>query len=312
MPRVAKSGVVRPFDRDNGIMIAQKGMCPMDGNYGTSSRNRPYAATTPYLRDIRLLLIDNLFDQGLEIWDFNFRIADDVYETLRDDSEKILPDDIYDAIYGDNSPTRIGDILEYVNAFTGTAVHIDATTNTIIAVYPNRDMEELELSKYFPYICGTKPVPEGMTLIVKCCAGVIKGSGSACGTPSLPDPNDPENSEPKDGLGKLDWKSIVSKKGETRQDHIDRHGTPDPDRETHGVFNGDPKTMVDEAWANRGGIKPLDDGMGGQIYNIPYPNAGYESGFIHTGEVMNFITIVVMDGTSQLISAFPSFGNFSR
>lgn len=38
--------------------------------------------------------------------------------------------------------------------------------------------------------------------------------------------------------GSLDWDAIVSKKGETRIQHISRHSVPNNMRETHGVFNG--------------------------------------------------------------------------
>lgn len=46
--------------------------------------------------------------------------------------------------------------------------------------------------------------------------------------------------------GKLNWDAIVSKKGETRVDHINRHAVPNNSRETHGVFNGNPIDMVNE------------------------------------------------------------------
>ena len=74
---------------------------------------------------------------------------------------------------------------------------------------------------------------------------------------------------------KLNWDAIVSKKGETRVDHINRHAVPNNTRETHGVFNGNPMDMVDEAWEQRYLVEPISDGMGGTIYNIPYKNAGY-------------------------------------
>ena len=47
--------------------------------------------------------------------------------------------------------------------------------------------------------------------------------------------------------GKLNWDAIVSKKGETRVDHINRHAVPNNSRETHGVFNGNPIDMVNDA-----------------------------------------------------------------
>ncbi len=115
-----------------------------------------------------------------------------------------------------------------------------------------------------------------------------------------------------DMLGDLDWDAIVSNKGETRIAHIQRHMSPNSARKTHGVFNGNAEEMVNSAWKNRHGIQPIDDGMGGSIYNIPYTNAGYESGTENTGEVLNFITIITKRGTNQLFAAFPSNGTYSR
>ncbi len=114
-----------------------------------------------------------------------------------------------------------------------------------------------------------------------------------------------------DGISNsLDWDAIVSKKGETRIDHINRHSVPRPDRQTHGVFNENPVTAVNNAWNLRNTVTPIDDGMGGYIYNIPYQNAGYESGFLNTGTRMDYITIVTKKNTNELIAAFPSFGNY--
>ena len=110
--------------------------------------------------------------------------------------------------------------------------------------------------------------------------------------------------------GKLDWDSVVSKKGETRLDHINRHSTPNSSRATHGVFNGDSQNVVNQAWNNRGRVDPIKDGMGGEIYNIPMKNAGYESGYNNTGVAMDYVTIIVKEGTSEVIAAFPSCGNY--
>ena len=38
----------------------------------------------------------------------------------------------------------------------------------------------------------------------------------------------------------LDWDTIVSRKGETRTEHIFRHTIPNSNRKSHGVFNGNP------------------------------------------------------------------------
>ena len=111
---------------------------------------------------------------------------------------------------------------------------------------------------------------------------------------------------------KLNWDAIVSKKGETRVDHINRHAVPNNSRETHGVFNGNPIDMVNDAWEQRHLVEPISDGMGGTIYNIPYKNAGYESGYINTSAQMDYITIVTLDESTDLITAFPSFGDYHK
>ncbi|MPM50442.1 hypothetical protein SDC9_97181 [bioreactor metagenome] len=112
--------------------------------------------------------------------------------------------------------------------------------------------------------------------------------------------------------GDLNWDKVVSKKGETRIDHVNRHSTPNPQRTTHGVFNGNPQDIINQAWKNKGNVVPIDDGMGGKIYNIPYKNAGYESGSINAGAKMDYITIIVVDGTNDVIAAFPSFGDYVK
>lgn len=108
----------------------------------------------------------------------------------------------------------------------------------------------------------------------------------------------------------LDWNTIVSKNGENRTDHILRHAIPNSNRKSHGVFNGNPITMVNTAWEYKHLISPFSDGMGGTIYNIPYENAGYESGYINTGDTLDYITIITMENSSALITAFPSLGNY--
>jgi hypothetical protein len=113
-----------------------------------------------------------------------------------------------------------------------------------------------------------------------------------------------------DGLGNLDWDAIVSKKGETRIDHINRHAFPKPERASHGVFYNNPVDEVNKAWAKRGTVTPIDDTMGGYIYNIPVENVAYESGTTNTGKIMNYVTIVTKKDTNELFAAFPSFGDY--
>ena len=110
----------------------------------------------------------------------------------------------------------------------------------------------------------------------------------------------------------LDWIAIVSKKGENRVEHILRHTIPNGNRRSHGVFNGNPITMVNTAWAHRQLISPSSDGMGGTIYNIPYKNAGYESGWGENRGTLNYITIITRENSLALITAFPSLGDYQN
>ncbi len=112
-------------------------------------------------------------------------------------------------------------------------------------------------------------------------------------------------------IEQLDW-SNVSNKGETAIEHINRHGTPNYQRANHGVFYGDPQSMVKNAWANRQGVIPISDGMGGNIYNIPYKRAGYQSGYVNFGQQMDYITIITKENSSLVWSAFPSFGGYGN
>lgn len=104
--------------------------------------------------------------------------------------------------------------------------------------------------------------------------------------------------------------SVVSKKGETRVDHINKHGVDNLGRDTHTVFNNDPITTTNKAWTNKSNVSPIDDGMGGQIYNIPYKNAGFEGGVKGSGANLDYVTIVVEKGTNNIITAFPSSGTY--
>ena len=112
-----------------------------------------------------------------------------------------------------------------------------------------------------------------------------------------------------DGLGNLDWTN-TNRRGQTALEHVQRHGEPNYQREMHGVFRGDVQAIIEDAWSNRANAEVISDGMGGTIYNIPYQNAGYNTGYVNFGQQMNYVTIVVQDGTSTVWTAFPSFGDY--
>ena len=152
---------------------------------------------------------------------------------------------------------------------------------------------------------------ESWDMVEKAFRGVVVGVNAAVAADYYGNVGKVETSYGKSS-GKLNWDAIVSKKGETRVDHINRHAVSNNSRETHGVFNGNPIDMVNDAWEQRHLVEPISDGMGGTIYNIPYKNAGYESGYINTGAQMDYITIVTLDESTDLIMAFPSFGDYHK
>ncbi len=108
------------------------------------------------------------------------------------------------------------------------------------------------------------------------------------------------------GTGKLDW-SIVSKKGETRLEHVAKHEVNDLTKPSHGVFYGDSANVTNNAWANRGSIKPITDN-GVDIYHIPYGNAGYAGGYGGQLQNLNHVTVMTQEGTNKLITAYPGMG----
>ena len=110
---------------------------------------------------------------------------------------------------------------------------------------------------------------------------------------------------------KLNWDAIVSKKGETEGLSILSDIRFKIIVETHSVFNRNPIDMVNDAWEQRHLVEPISDGMGGTIYNIPYKNAGYESGYINTGAQMDYITIVTLDESTDLINRISVFWRLS-
>jgi RHS repeat-associated protein len=107
-----------------------------------------------------------------------------------------------------------------------------------------------------------------------------------------------------DAFKTLDWGSYV-RKGEKREEHVMLHATDNLDKSLHGIFNGDPIQMTNDAWANKGNIEPILD-RGDDVYYIPYENAGIEGGARGSGETLNYIKVVTVTGTNKIITAYPS------
>ena len=76
-------------------------------------------------------------------------------------------------------------------------------------------------------------------------------------------------------------------------------------KENHGVFIGDPVSVTNFAWINKGDIKPvLQSGV--DVYVIPYERAGISGGYAGQGSILNNVTIITKRGTNKIITAFPS------
>jgi hypothetical protein len=106
----------------------------------------------------------------------------------------------------------------------------------------------------------------------------------------------------------LDWNAVVPKKGayigESRVDHVRRHNVNDLGKPSHGIFNGDGVAITNRAWtvAQIMGLKP--DSNGELI--VPYKNAGMTGGYLNNNpQQLNSVKIVVVPGTSKIITAYP-------
>lgn len=122
----------------------------------------------------------------------------------------------------------------------------------------------------------------------------------------------PDNTNTSKSRPDLDWEH-TNKKGQTRAEHVQRHAEAQPTRDQHGVFFGDPVKTVNSAWQSSGNVVPIPDGTGGYIYNIPYPNAGFESGYLNSGVIYDYVTIVIVEenGVPYPATAFPSDGTYT-
>ena len=100
-----------------------------------------------------------------------------------------------------------------------------------------------------------------------------------------------------DGLGALDWTSVVHKKGENSIAHVMDHSGPSllkPNKKVHTIFKKHPIRTTNKAWKKQSMIPPSDG-----VYIIPMKGAGT------LGE--NAVKIVVVPGTNKLVTAFPIF-----
>ena len=87
----------------------------------------------------------------------------------------------------------------------------------------------------------------------------------------------------------LDFSRV--KNGKTAAEHINLHSKDDLSRPYHGVFNNDPVDVTSKAWASKGKIG-FDKEPTGDIYYIPYKNAGWEGGFKGSGNKLHYVKVV--------------------
>ncbi|QSQ14916.1 RHS repeat-associated core domain-containing protein [Myxococcus landrumensis] len=109
------------------------------------------------------------------------------------------------------------------------------------------------------------------------------------------------------GCPPLDW-SIVSKKGENREDHVRLHNVDNPTRTVpHGVFADDGVAVTNEAWARAHALGLTPDSTG--MLNVPMGRdvglLGGQPGAAANHPLLTSVTIIVVPGTNKLITAYP-------
>ena len=104
----------------------------------------------------------------------------------------------------------------------------------------------------------------------------------------------------------LDW-SRTNPDGETAEEHVRLHAMNDTSKPLHGVFNGDPISTTNDAWARvqANGVQPLSRGAR-DVYTVPMDRVvGWEGGSAGSGSPLTNVVIVVERNTTQVVTAFP-------
>ena len=118
-------------------------------------------------------------------------------------------------------------------------------------------------------------------------------------------------SRPDVSFENLDWDSVVPKKGkykgQNRRDHVRLHNVDNPAKKAHGVFLDDGVAVTNQAWkrANALGLKPDASGLLVVRMNRQVGWAGGQQG-AGAAVPLDSVTIRVVPGTNQIITAFPS------
>lgn len=115
--------------------------------------------------------------------------------------------------------------------------------------------------------------------------------------------NSPNNLKPDFGKKRRD--------GFTTTEHIRRHAKNDLKPDFHGVFNDDPIKATKKAWKEKGKKSPDRKdrdipGKEGDVYYVPYRNAGWQGGRLGQGEKLHFIKIVTKPNSNIIITSHPS------
>lgn len=98
--------------------------------------------------------------------------------------------------------------------------------------------------------------------------------------------------------GKLNWDTVVGKRGETRKAHVVLHEVNDLSKPSHGVFYGDSVSTINKAWDNRANGYMLSEGNT-DLYVIPYQNAGFSGGY--GGQGNNLIMLLLLHKREPII-----------
>jgi curved DNA-binding protein CbpA len=105
----------------------------------------------------------------------------------------------------------------------------------------------------------------------------------------------------------LNWNRIDGK-GQSAAEHIiNGHGNLDMQRIKQGVFNADPISTTNKAWAvaQAQNIQPTTVGQR-DFYVVPMHNVGYQGGYSGQGKRCDHVTLVVQTGTNVVITSYPS------
>ncbi len=107
---------------------------------------------------------------------------------------------------------------------------------------------------------------------------------------------------------RIDWSLTPKKTGESRFDHVQKHGSNVTGKNVHSVFDGDPVLTTMEAWyrAQHLGIQPNKLKSGVLELIVPMGRkVGWQGGGRGTGAALDQIRILLKPDGETIITAMP-------